>query len=390
MLAFDPNRLPKFLSLLLLTLCLTLTSPFDVAADESTDKDAPAAKTLHGKKAAAMLSLTSQSASSHTGLPIALVVTVQNAAGSTVSAGKFTLALSVAGASGSFTPKSTLTTENGVAYASFTATSSGIATVTVSAPGLASAALTISIQDINIATHHYDNLRTGWNPSTPTLSPAIVAQGSFTLLSKVPLDDQIDAQPLFVSAQRITNRGLHNVVYVATESNSIYAIDAPSGEILLKSSLGSPVPQSMLPGECNNNTDHVGINSTPAIDLQSQTLYVISYTLEQGSPVYRLHALSLSDLTDKTPSVVVEASHKLADNNLFNFSARTARLRAALTVNSGNVYAAFGSFCDIEANNSRGWVLGWTADSLAALPANRLNDTQATSPSNYFLSSIWM
>jgi hypothetical protein len=119
-------------------------------------------------------------------------------------------------------------------------------------------------------------------------------------------------------------------------------------------------------------------------------LYVITYTFEQSSPVYRLHALGLRDLKDKVAPVVVEASHKLSDGSFFAFSAHTARQRAALVLNSGNVYAGFGSFCDIEANNSRGWVLGWNADSLTPLPANRLNDTQATSPNNYFLSSIWM
>jgi len=218
----------------------------------------------------------------------------------------------------------------------------------------------------------------------------IQGRDSFGILNTVALDDQVDAQPLVVSGQTINGHGIHNVLYVATESNTIYAIDATSGEILLKTALGPPVPQSALPGGCSSNAAHVGINSTPAIDSRSETLYVITYTFEQSSPVYRLHALGLRDLKDKAAPIVVEASHKLSDGTFFSFSAHTARQRAALVLNAGNVYAGFGSFCDIEANNSRGWVLGWNADSLTPLPANRLNDTQANSPNDYFLSSIWM
>jgi hypothetical protein len=200
------------------------------------------------------------------------------------------------------------------------------------------------------------------------------------------LDDQVDAQPLIVPGRTIAG-GTHDVVYVATESNTIYGIDASSGAIILQRNLGSPVP---APLACNNNGPNVGINSTPVIDLSANALYVIAY-VNNPRPTYILHALNLTDLTDKPGSpVTVAASHTLTDGSTFTFNAQYQRQRPALLELNGNIYAGFGSFCDFQANNSRGWLLGWGAQTLVPLPANELDDTQATSPDSFFLSSIWM
>ena len=123
----------------------------------------------------------------------------------------------------------------------------------VFAIGMAFAATAVGVSaapppPVNVTTYHNDNYRTGWNNAEPTLTPAKVSGGSFNLLESVALDDQVDAQPLVVANQTITGQGTHNVVYVATESDSIYAIDATSGAVLLQVSLGSPVPYTSLPG----------------------------------------------------------------------------------------------------------------------------------------------
>src|ERR1700731_1700974 len=94
-----------------------------------------------------------------------------------------------------------------------------------------------------VTTYHYDNLRTGWNNNETTLT-ATSFPTTFRLLHTVVLDDQVDAQPLLVPGLTIAG-GTHDVVYVATENNTIYAIDASSGTILLKTSLGSPVPSPL-------------------------------------------------------------------------------------------------------------------------------------------------
>ncbi len=218
------------------------------------------------------------------------------------------------------------------------------------------------------------------------------AHFGFGVLAQVVLDDQVDAQPLVVPNQQITagpytlgSPGTYQVVYVATEANSIYAISASNGAVLLKRTLGTPVP---TPLGCNANGPNVGINSTPVIDVAAQTLYVVAYTLMSGIPTYQVFALNLNDLTNKLAPVTVAASHTLSDGTTYNFNATYERQRPALIESSGIIYAGFGSFCDFAPDQSRGWLLGWQASTLAPLAANRLTDTLATG--NYFLSAIWM
>jgi hypothetical protein len=241
-----------------------------------------------------------------------------------------------------------------------------------------------------VTTYHNDNYRTGWNSTETVLTPANVNSSSFGLLTMVTLDDQVDAQPLVVPGVNITagnNQGTHDVVYVVTGNDTVYAIDANVGTVLLSQHLGTPVTN---PLGCNNNGPHVGITSTPVIDTSANNLYLIAYTQDTGGPAYRLHALDLGNLTDKLTPQLVTASHKLTDGTNFVFNATYQRQRPALLEANGNIYAGFGSFCDFSANVSRGWLLGWNAATFAPLTANEIFDTQSSSPDNFFLSSIWM
>jgi hypothetical protein len=243
---------------------------------------------------------------------------------------------------------------------------------------------------VSVTTYHNDNNRTGWNQQETVLTPATVASSSFELLQTVTLDDQVDAQPLYMPGVNITAgnyQGIHNVVYVVTESDTVFAIDAQSGTILLNPNFGPPVPR---PLQCGNPGTNVGINSTPVIDPTSNTLYVMVYTNTASGPAYFIHALDLGSLTDKVTPQVVVASHTLTNGMTFNFNATYQRQRPALLLANGNVYAGFGSFCDYAPSLSRGWLLGWSTGSLTPLPANQLMDTQATSPNTFFLASIWM
>jgi len=241
-----------------------------------------------------------------------------------------------------------------------------------------------------ITTYHVDNNRTGWNSHETTLTPANVGSTSFAQLHGVLLNDQVDAQPLFVPGVNITagsHQGVHDVVYVATEGNTVYAIDAKTGTVLLNPNFGAPVAK---PLGCVNNGPNVGINSTPVIDLSANTLYVMIYTQDSTGPAYRIHALDLGSLTDKVTPQLVVASHTLLDGSTFNFNATYQRQRPALLLANGNVYAGFGSFCDFFANFSRGWLLGWNTGTLTPLESNQVMDTLATSPDTYFLTAIWM
>jgi hypothetical protein len=242
----------------------------------------------------------------------------------------------------------------------------------------------VAAAPVAVTTYHYNNRRTGWNNHETVLS-ASAFPASFGVLTTVALDDQVDAQPLVVPGETIAG-GVHDVVYVVTESNSIYAIDANSGQVLLSTNLGAPVP---TPLGCGNNGSNVGIDGTPVIDLDRQRIYVIAY-VNGMPPSYELHALGLTTLTDAVPPVTVAASHTLTDGTTVAFNATYQRQRPAMLELNGNIYAGFGSFCDFDANISRGWVLGWTAQKLKPLAGNQLDDTQATSPTDYFLSSVWM
>ncbi|MGA7623587.1 MAG: hypothetical protein WCA91_08400 [Candidatus Acidiferrales bacterium] len=247
---------------------------------------------------------------------------------------------------------------------------------------------------INVITYHNNTRRTGWNSSETALTPGVVGGSDFGLLYQVMLDDQVDAEPLLVTDLTIGG-STHDVVYVATESNSVYAIDASSGTILLHVNLGRPVPMTALPGECNNNGSNVGINSTPVIDVTSQTLYVMAYVYNSAnnSEEFMLHALNLTTLADQVTPAVVSATHTLSDGKTeYNFTAGSSRQRPALLQANGNIYAGFGSFCDINANSSRGWMLAWNATTLAPIKQKHLNNQvlPANSPNDFFLTSIWM
>ena len=239
----------------------------------------------------------------------------------------------------------------------------------------------------SVTTYHYDNYRTGWNQNETILNPANVGSSSFGLLQTVTLDNQVDAQPLVVPGVNITAgnyQGKHDVVYVVTENDTVYAIDAESGTILLSPNFGPPV---MYPSGCQSPYD--GINSTPVIDLTSNILYVMVYTNQTNGPAYYLHALDLGSLADTVTPELVAASHTLTDGSTFDFNAAYQRQRPALLLANGNVYAAFGTFCS-DNSVARGWLLGWQTGTLTPMTTTALTDTQATDTDDFFASSIWM
>ena len=251
----------------------------------------------------------------------------------------------------------------------------------------------------SVTTYHNDIQRTGWNSNETILTPTNVTPTTFGPIASVALDDQVDAQPLVVANQVIQGQGIHNVVYVATENNSVYAIDGSSGAVLLKSNFGAPVA---APLGCGNNGPNVGITSTPTIDVANQTIYVMTYVvLGPNQPAYQLHALNLQTLGEQPGSpVTVSASATLTDGTSYEFNPSVQRQRAALLESGGNIYAAFASFCGFQNSLSRGWLLGWNAATLAPLNANVLTNSLATAPytggwpgtygPDFFLSSIWM
>lgn len=277
---------------------------------------------------------------------------------------------------------------------------------------LAALAVNTARSQTSVITYHNDRQRTGWNSTETTLTPATVA-ARFGYITTVTLDDQVDTQPLVVANQMIEGKGVHTVVYVTTEGNTVYAIDATSGAILKYRNLGSPVS---MPLNCFNNGPNVGINGTATIDPIAGALYVLVYTHDGITPRYEVHALNLTNLTDRTGSPVAVAATRTVGANTYTFHAGLQRQRPALLDAQGRIFAGFGSFCDLSAplNTSvtppvtspsktgpfsRGWLLSWDKTTLALDSPHEVTNQQPKSTTNIcvwtgnepcFLSSIWM
>jgi hypothetical protein len=142
-------------------------------------------------------------------------------------------------------------------------------------------------QSTAVLTGQYNIDRTGANLAETTLTPSNVSPATFGLLFSQPVDADILAQPLYVPGLTI-NGAVHNVAFVATLNNSVYAFDADTSQpALWQASLGTPVPI----GTTSQPT--TGILSTPVIDLNLKVIFVVTFTYESKTAVYRLHALNL-------------------------------------------------------------------------------------------------
>jgi len=255
----------------------------------------------------------------------------------------------------------------------------------VGSPAFAANAPTGSPQDV--LTYHGDNLRTGWFSAESQLTTSNVNVNSFGLLKTVVLDGRVDAEPLYVSQQTILNQGVHNVVYVATENNSVYALDADTGKTLWHKRFGNPVPY-----QYKNFDDNVfpimGILSTPVIDRTLGNLYFVADTFNGSIDSFHLHAISLSSGKNAVKPATIKFSTVLADGNTWKFDAKFQLQRPGLLEANGSIYVAFGSNGDINPNLSRGSIARYDAVSL--LPAGSdVTDTLDTRHFSYFLSSIW-
>jgi hypothetical protein len=232
-----------------------------------------------------------------------------------------------------------------------------------------------------VTTYHNDTSRTGLNNSETTLTWSNVTANSFGLLFSYNVDGQVYAQPLYVPGLTI-NGAIHNVVFVATENNSVYAFDADDngadGGLLWQANFNigppgvkvTPMPSDDL--QCYDITPMNGITGTPVIDLASKTLYVVVKTkevLQTGTKyVHRLHALDLLNGQEKfggpaTFQGTVAGSCGNSDGNgNIVFSAYQSNQRAGLALVNGTIYTAFASHCDINPYN--GWLMAHSASTL--------------------------
>ena len=239
----------------------------------------------------------------------------------------------------------------------------------------------------DILTYHGDNLRTGWFSSETQLTPANVNPASFGLLVTVPLDGRVDAEPLVALQQSIAGQGVHDVVYIATENNSVYAIDAESGAVLWQRNLGTPVPDSYKSGD-DNVFPVMGILGTPVIDRTAGVLYLVADVYTGSVDAFRLHAISLSNGKDLVKPVNLQFAQKLADGSTWTFNPRYQLQRAGLLEANGSLYIAFGSNGDINPDISRGSIVAYDPTTLTRQHSD-ITDRLSLSSNPYYLSSIW-
>src|SRR2546426_2979439 len=234
---------------------------------------------------------------------------------------------------------------------------------------------------VNVLTYHNDNARTGQNTNETVLTLARVASTNFGKLFGYAVDGYVYAQPLVVTNVTIPGKGVHDVVYVATEHDSVYAFDANSNALgnavpLWQGSLINPAAGittvSSDDVSCSNLRPEIGITSTPVIDVSSQTIYVVAKTKEvtSNSTAYyhRLHALDLASGAEKFggPAGVQASVAGTGDGtDLVHvmFDPLRQLNRAALLLNNGVVYMASASHCDIGPYH--GWIIGYGAQTFA-------------------------
>lgn len=220
----------------------------------------------------------------------------------------------------------------------------------------------------NVLTGNNDSSRTNANLSEKVLNPSSVHPNSFGKVFSLAVDGQIYAQPLYLRNVAIPGRGTHNVVFVSTMHNTVYAFDAEASSTPLWSeNLGPSMPTSRYTsdiGEYTDITPENGILGTPVIDETTGTLFVVAATLEGGKAVYRLHALDVGNGTEKLSGPAVISAHVtgLGDNSTNGsvaFDPAQHLQRPALLLAGGVVYVSFGSHGD--AVPFHGWIMGYSA-----------------------------
>jgi hypothetical protein len=172
----------------------------------------------------------------------------------------------------------------------------------------------------NVLTQRYDNGRTGQNLNETILTPTNVNSSTFGKLFAQPVDGQVYAEPLYVANLAIPGQGTHNVVFIATQNDSLYAFDADNNFFgnanplwhanLVDTAHGAaagatPMPWTDLPPDCTDIQPTIGVTATPVIDFANLTMYIVAKSKENGGYVHRLHAIDITTGNEKAPGPVV-------------------------------------------------------------------------------------
>lgn len=259
----------------------------------------------------------------------------------------------------------------------------------------------------SMLTYHNDNTRCGANTNETALTLGNVNSSSFGCLFSYPVDGAIYAQPLVVTNVNIPGKGVHKVVYVATEHNGVFAFDAdnagPGGGLLWSTNLGisAVTPNNDFGnryGAYHDLVPQVGNTGTPVIDPTTGTLYLDAFTHEGTNLYYhRIHALDITTGHERPYSPVVVAASVPGtgvggSNGVIVFQAEQQLQRPGLTLAGGMLFVAYGSYADTDPYH--GWVLGFNATNLALVPGYIFNTTPNATTSAFGVNAgegaLWM
>jgi hypothetical protein len=222
----------------------------------------------------------------------------------------------------------------------------------------------------SITTWHYDNARTGANINETTLTPSNVNSVSFGKLATLPVDGFVVGHPLYLESVNIAGV-THNVVYVATMHDSVFAFDADSmsttplwmTSILNYSPAGATtVPATVKKDGGTTGWTELGIISTPVIDPAAGAagiLYLVAETYENGAVVHRLHALDVTTGLEVSGGPTTIAATYTLNGVTTTFADLYEMNRPGLLLANGHIYIGFGS--NGNNNYSQGWVLSYNA-----------------------------
>ena len=242
---------------------------------------------------------------------------------------------------------------------------------------------------VSVVTYHNDNMRTGANTNETILTPANVSSNIFKRLFTRSVDGYVYAQPLVAAGVNLPRVGSRNVVYVATEHDSLYAFDATSGRSYWHKKLlpkrGKTV-SSVTDVNCTDLIPEIGVTSTPVIDPLTSTIYVLEKGKTNTVFFQRLHALDLATGSEKFggPVSLAASTPGTGDGNVLgtvSYDPLRQHQRSALLLVNGVVYIASASHCDNGPYH--GWILGYNATNLAQVAAFN------TTP-NGGLGGVWM
>ncbi len=242
----------------------------------------------------------------------------------------------------------------------------------------------------NVLTYHNDNARTGQALAETILTPGNVNSTQFGKLFQVNVDGKVDAQPLYASAVTIPSQGTHNVLFVATEHDSVYAFDADSGTQLWKVSVLPAGETTSDDRGCGQVSPEIGVTATPVIDQSSGsngTIYVVGMSKDSSSAYHqRLHALDMTSGAEEFsgPKEVQATFPGTGDNsNGTNviFDPAQYKERPGLLLLNHVIYTSWSSHCDDAPYTA--WIIAYNESTL-----NQVNVLNLTPNGNE--GSVWM